>query len=315
MPPQGAAYNVDWVLSNTSNVHVADDRAWFTSYTPFRSKFSRMPGAEPSVEVHGVGTVAIPTRIHHQGKSHKPSREVILHNVLHAPGHFVNIFAMSMEPDLDVSLSCDVKPILESGTNKVLGLVVFNKLWRLWLKGQTQNQSSLDLKNGMYYIHATWPEEEIKKYNTFLAESKTEHASKSDHEPPLTAIEKKFLNKHFGSQFGFLLSYGLSPHRKGDPEEGRRILRALMSDPGASKRPDCHRFVKNSFFPFQVKRKPLSRVVDYKFSVDQLDFIASHYGNSLHFMQSCGLNPYDDDDCDEAVTIVQAFMRDPKDES
>lgn len=315
MPPQGAAYNVAWVLSNTSNVHVANDRAWFTSYTPFRSKLSSMPGAEPSVEVHGVSTVVLPTRIHHQGKSHKPSREVILHNVLHAPGHFINIFATSMEPDLDISLSCDVKPIFKSGTNKVLGLVVFKKLWRLWLKGQTQNQSSLDPKNGMYYIHATWPEEEIKNYNRFLAVSKTEHASKSDHEPPLTTIEKKFRNKRFGSQFGFLLSHGLSAHRKGDLKEGRYILRALMSDPDTSKRVDGHPFVKNNSFSSQFERGPTSHVADYKFSADQLDFIASHYGHSGHFTQSRGLNPYDDDDYDEAVTIVKAFMRLPEDEN
>ncbi|KAG9694711.1 hypothetical protein KCU95_g5530, partial [Aureobasidium melanogenum] len=82
MPPQGAAYNVDWILSNTSNVHVANDRAWFTSCSPFRTKLSTMPGTEPTVEVHGIGTVVLPTRIYRQGKSHKPNREITLHNVL-----------------------------------------------------------------------------------------------------------------------------------------------------------------------------------------------------------------------------------------
>lgn len=61
MPPQGAAYNVDWILSNTSNVHVANDRAWFTTYTPYRTKISGMPGGGPSIDVHGIGTVVLGT--------------------------------------------------------------------------------------------------------------------------------------------------------------------------------------------------------------------------------------------------------------
>lgn len=76
MAPQGDAYNVDWVVSPSSNVHVASDRAWFTDYTPFRTKISAAPGAEPSVEVHGVGTVVLHTRTY--GKGNLPSLHVIL---------------------------------------------------------------------------------------------------------------------------------------------------------------------------------------------------------------------------------------------
>ncbi|KAI4740077.1 hypothetical protein E4T50_09489 [Aureobasidium sp. EXF-12298] len=310
MPPQGAAYNVDWVLSNTSNVHVANDRAWFTSYIPF----------QPTAEVHGIGTVVLPTRIHRQGKSNKPSREITLHNVLYAPRYTANIFAMSMEPDLVVPLSLDVKPIVKRGTDKVLGLVVFKTLWRVWLKGQSQNQSSLDSNgNRMYYFHASWPEEEIKKYNNFVAESKAKQASKSDHEPPLTTEEKEFLKKHYGDEFKFLLSYELSIYKEDDREEGRRILRALMSDFEAEAdaledSEDDDRSIESNDFLADLEQDPTSHVADYKFSADQLDYVEVHYGHSGSFMRCYGLKPWDDKDCDEAVSIIKAFMSDPEDE-
>ncbi|KAH0386950.1 hypothetical protein KCU92_g2179, partial [Aureobasidium melanogenum] len=320
MPPQGAAYNVDWVLSNTSNVHVANDRAWFTSYIPFRTKLSTMPGAEPTAEVYGIGTVVLPTRIHRQGKSNKPSRAITLHNVLYAPRYAVNIFAMSMEPDLDIPLSLDVKPIVKRGTDKVLGLVVFKTLWRVWLKGQSQNQSSLDSNgNRMYYFHASWPEEEVKKYNNFVAEFKAKHASKSDRAPSLTTEEKEFLKKHYGDEFKFLLSYELSIYKEDDREEGRRILRALMSDfeAEADALEDCEdddRSIESNDFLADLEQDPTSHVADCKFSADQLDYVKVHYGHSGSFMRCYGLKPWDDEDCDEAVSIIKAFMSDPEDE-
>ncbi|KAH7375178.1 hypothetical protein B0T11DRAFT_323239 [Plectosphaerella cucumerina] len=47
--------------------------------------------------------------------------------------------------------------------------------------------------------------------------------------PPLTAEEKAWLNKHYGGEFHFLHSYGLSIHKEEDREEGRRIVRGLIS--------------------------------------------------------------------------------------
>ncbi|KAH0360065.1 hypothetical protein KCU65_g9606, partial [Aureobasidium melanogenum] len=318
MPPQGATYDVDWILSNTSNVHVANNLAWFTHYSPFRTKLSTMPGAEPTVEVHGIGIVVLPTRIHRQGKSHKPSREITLHNVLYAPSYTVNIFATSVEPDLVVPLSRDVKPIVKSGTEKVLGLVVFKTLWRVWLKGQSQDQSCLEA-DMMYYFHASWPSEEIKKYNTLLAKVKAEHASKSDRASPLTTTEKDFLKKNYGSEFKFLMMYELSIYKEEDREEGRRILRALLSDFEAEAdaledSEEDDESVESNDFLADLEHDPTSHVADYKFSADQLDYVKAHYGHSGHFMRCYGLKPWDDEDCDEAVSIVKAFMSDPEDE-
>lgn len=137
MAPQGDAYNVDWVVSPSSNVHVASDRAWFTDYTPFRTKISSAPGAEPSVDVHGIGTVVLHTRTHGKGKPSKPACHITLSNVLYVPGNPVNIFStMKMESDVNIKFrfgSNVVEPIIKRDTNLVLGLVVRLKLHKLWL--------------------------------------------------------------------------------------------------------------------------------------------------------------------------------------
>ncbi|KAH6687750.1 hypothetical protein F5X68DRAFT_261113 [Plectosphaerella plurivora] len=46
---------------------------------------------------------------------------------------------------------------------------------------------------------------------------------------PLTEAEREWLKKHYGNEFHFLGSYGLSIYKDDDREEGRRILRGLMS--------------------------------------------------------------------------------------
>jgi hypothetical protein len=215
MPPQGAAYNVDWIFSNTSNVHVATDRAWFATYIPFRTKVAIMPGAEPSLDVYGVGTVVLPTRTHRQGKTHKPSGELTLHHVLHAPGDTVNILAACVEPDISISINSGgdvVSPITEPGSNKVIGLLVHSRLIKLWLKGQSQNQSSLD-PNGLQYVHASWPQSEIDKFNGHLAASQKQ-ASEAEDAPPLTKEEKQYLKEHYGGEYRFLRLYQLSSTRK-----------------------------------------------------------------------------------------------------
>jgi hypothetical protein len=230
MPPQGAAYNVDWIFSNTSNVHVATDRAWFTTYIPFRTKVASMPGAEPDAEIHGIGTVFLPTRTHRQGRSHKPSGELTLHRVLHAPGHTVNIFAACVEPDISISINFGgdvVSSITEPGSNKVIGLLVRLTLTKLWLKGQSQNQSSLD-PDRHYYIHASWPQSEIQKFNNHLAALKKQQAIEADDAPPLTQEEKQYLEEHYGGEYRFLRLYQLSIYKEEDRQEGRRILRAFM---------------------------------------------------------------------------------------
>lgn len=59
---------------------------------------------------------------------------------------------------------------------------------------------------------------------------------------------------------------------------------------------------------------PEGHMTDYLFSDEQLDWIKTHYGNSMTFMFSYGLKFYDEEDCDEAVAIVDAMMNDDSSE-
>jgi hypothetical protein len=310
MSAQGAAYNVDWIFSTTSNVHVATDRAWFTAYIPFRTKVAVMPGAEPTAEIHGIGTVVLPTRTHRQGKSHKPSGELTLHHILHVPGYIVNIFAACKEPDISININFGgdvVSPITEPDSNKVIGLLVRSRLFRLWLKGQSQNQSSLD-PDDLHYIHASWPQSEIQKFNHHLTALKKPQASEAEDAPPLTKEEKQYLKEHYGGEYRFLRLYQLSIYEEEDREEGRRILRAFMSE--SEDADDDQDSIESDEFLAEMEEDPTSHVADYKFDSHQLDLLRTHHGHSGNFMRCCGLKPWDDDDCDEALSIVKAFMED-----
>lgn len=46
--------------------------------------------------------------------------------------------------------------------------------------------------------------------------------------PGYTAEEKKWLKKHWGSEFHFLNSYQLKIYNEEDREEGKAIMKALM---------------------------------------------------------------------------------------
>ncbi|THW02280.1 hypothetical protein D6D26_04437 [Aureobasidium pullulans] len=318
MAPQGDAYNVDWVVSPSSNVHVASDRAWFTDYTPFTTKISAAPGAEPSVEVHGVGTVVLHTRTYGKGKPPKPACHITLTNVLYVPGNPVNIFStMKMESDVNIKFrfgSNAVEPIIKRDTNHVLGLVVRLKLHKLWLQGQSRDQSSLD-PDGMYYIYASWPGTETERYNNRLTqESQAEHVSNlTQAEPPYTTEEKEFLKRCYGGEFDFLMTLGLKIHDEDDREEGRHTLRTLRADsdgeakPKSNKRPRLDSDATPSREATQMQAYA-AHLADRKFTSDQLDFIQKHYHNSGHFMRCHDLDSWQDGACDEAVKTVKTLI-------
>lgn len=326
MPPQGTAYNVDWIISNTSNVHVANDRAWFTTHTPFRTKIATSPGAvEPSVEVHGIGTVVLPTRTYLEGKAHKPSGEITLHTVLYAPTVPVNILAtipLELTQNFNFQFNGRVAtPITKGNSNKVLGLVVRSTLFRLWLKGQSHNQSSLK-PNGFYYFHASWPSSEVARFNKHVTDVNHKRAGGVSQVPPLTDEERQFMKKHYGNEFQFLMTQGLHMHKEEDREDGRRILRAFMAESEDEVEDfndnqdldhnqdfkDDQDSVKSDDLLAELEQDPTSHVAEYKFSSEQLDYIKTRYGHSGNFMRNCNLQPWVDSDCDQAVRLVETFM-------
>ena len=60
MGSSNPAYNVDWICSPICREHGAQNRGWFTSYTPFTSKVTTILGK--SLSVKGIGTVCLPLK-------------------------------------------------------------------------------------------------------------------------------------------------------------------------------------------------------------------------------------------------------------
>jgi hypothetical protein len=79
----------DWVYSFNSNVSVAKDRSWFTSYTPFKSHLGSF-GSETKLNVMGIGTVHIPVRLP-SSKKGKKHGIIEIRGVLHAPNALCNV--------------------------------------------------------------------------------------------------------------------------------------------------------------------------------------------------------------------------------
>ena len=67
MAPTGTAYNVDWVFSNSSDVHLANHRDWFVTFTPFETKvcngFGAITLANAKTKVMGIGDVELPVKV------------------------------------------------------------------------------------------------------------------------------------------------------------------------------------------------------------------------------------------------------------
>jgi hypothetical protein len=63
-------------------------------------------------------------------------------------------------------------------------------------------------------------------------------------------------------------------------------------------------------FLAELEADPTSHVADYHFSEKQLIWIKKYYKHSGNFLLSHGLKPFDDEDCREGRTIVEAMMQD-----
>lgn len=312
MPPPKPAYDVDWVFSNNSNVHVANHLDWFISYEPFLTTFNSGlgDGADGAgAQVFGIGDVELPTKTHPTRAGAAYQGTILLRNVLYAPSAFCNILGSPLFNNYSYTSDsgAGISKITSKTTGACVGLLDNNILFRLRLRGQSAKQSSL--KAGMvYFIRANWPSSEIARWKASRAEHGQEgHASFTETDkdgPHLTDFEKKWLKDHYGSEFHFLRSHGLSIYEDEDRAEGRRILRALMDAESGSDEDSLNSFERD------LVEDPSSHAADYHFSPAELDWIKANYGHSANFLLSYGLKFYNDEDCQEGKQIVRALIGD-----
>src|SRR5436190_2365170 len=92
MAPTGNAYNVDWIVSTVSNAHLANHRAWFVTYKPFRSQASGVIGGTLAIE--GIGDVEL--RVKKPNPKARPSYSIVwLKDVLYSPEAITNQVSVS----------------------------------------------------------------------------------------------------------------------------------------------------------------------------------------------------------------------------
>ncbi|KAF7187898.1 hypothetical protein HII31_10798 [Pseudocercospora fuligena] len=165
MPPTGSAYNIDWIWSFESNVHIANHRDWFTSFTPITSEVNSDNG---SSVVEGIGSVELEVRKLYgeaakRNKGPKNSK-ITLRNVLYVPSFPCNVMGNPIREDYDVSIGAE-RWLMDKQKGTGLGLLDKTKAGtvKLMLKGQAKGDTGLP-DDFPERTKAVWPDEEKKKW-------------------------------------------------------------------------------------------------------------------------------------------------------
>lgn len=392
----GALVSPDWLFSNTSNVSVAKEQGWFTSYTPFKTHLTSIYGGTP-MNVLGIGSVeiAVKLRCPRNGSRH---RSIHAHQVLHSPDAVCNILSWDDILKKGYRLSWGGNGSVKDAQGH--SVVFFDEtkiLMFLKISGPPVGPAtypSLFLKQGrdpnkVWAISVTWPDAERKTLVdcTIVQNGLTVcHIGRRwERIKPYTELEKTWLQEHCQGEFYFLLQNGLSIYKDTDREKGRAVARKLIAtvrievangndkkddstktkikheDDGTEKNKEAGRKanvktgkkggIKNSqkeniktntkdnenadskskaynescesgdgdsdtnSFLEELEEDPMSHVADYKFSVEQLDWIKKHYKHSGNFLICHGFKPYDDSDCEDGKMIIDEAMADSGDEA
>jgi hypothetical protein len=202
--------------------------------------------------VEGVGDVELQLRRTLSDKKRGPrSTTIVLRDVLYVPGAVCNILGGHIVDDFGLATGGAVGgELLNIKTGAVVGLLDCPRLFKLLLKGQPKGETSLK-KDVLYMIRASWPEDEqlrwlrgkvrstpftvkycqVMRTDDTPAEDNPASTGPSSgasnsrtHGPPYTEAEKQWLKKHYGNEFKFLGTLGLSIYKEEDREEGRQII-------------------------------------------------------------------------------------------
>ncbi|PVH94334.1 hypothetical protein DM02DRAFT_693378 [Periconia macrospinosa] len=278
-----------WACLTNSNVHVAKDRGWFKTYTPFTSQINTTPlfASSTYLPVNGIGTVEIPTRRSPNRSGEASHGSILLHGVLHVPDSICNFISIpKMLPDGCVYSTCPhasgkskgtikdrqdrnkayFDPDLPLSCIKVRGYPVGPKLGPHTLH-----------KGVPYLLGCHWEPTEQQKWLDFQAgnaptQTNLGAVSAANECPPYTDEEKAYLKKHWRSEYHFLLQHGLHIHKEEDREEGRRILRAMMAEEASEEESEDDAFGL------------LGHQADYNSSERNLDWAKKHYGNRVCYV-------------------------------
>lgn len=235
MPPTGEAYNVDWIFSNNSDIHVANHLDWFTTYHQFPTRLSG--GFGPGQNAMGIGEVKLPVKTHPKKTGRDAHSTMELKDVLYVPDATCNILGLGpLGGGTAVFLRArQPSKIVNEETGAVLGLLDCTKLYSLRLSGQSPNQTSLQSDRG-YAIRANWSDSERQRWKahqqqlSMTQESDTINGSLESRVPPYTEEEKQWLKENNKDEFHFLRDYGYSIYDEEQRAQGRQLVRAFMKE-------------------------------------------------------------------------------------
>jgi hypothetical protein len=297
--------------SLTLTVSVAKDRGWFKTYTPFISTLDASPlFGNKHVPVLGIGSVEIPTKRSPNTSGVSSHGSLLLHEVLHVPDFLCNVIGQPL------MLTDGCNATLGSSGTKSAGTIkddqgknvayfdpkspLFAIKVRCPPNGPTLGPHAFK-KDVTYVLGCRWDDAEKRKWVEFNARNGL--LTSGQNTASYTAEETAFLKKTYGSEYHFLMQHGLQIYKEEDREEGRAILRAVMREDEMSE-DDESGDQEDEFDMAQL----VGHQADYNFTHRQLDWIEKYYSNSEQFMLCYGLKFYDDEDVQEAKSIVDAMM-------
>ncbi|KAF9690766.1 hypothetical protein EKO04_011015 [Ascochyta lentis] len=232
----------DWIYSDSSNVHVAKDKAWFTSYYPFQSSIGSIYNIGAPTPVIGIGTVELEVKA--RPRSFWPST-IQLHNVLHAPNYICNVLGRPLASVYTISLGRSVHeggPPFRGGlflsgrqvAHFQPGPISLISLAVAQPEGREFSQSPFKDK-AAWVVSCHWDNAERVRWQALQAQAAQE-LEPPKYTPTYTMRELEYVNEHWGTEFRFLTQYRLKIHEEADRSEGRRIIRALMAGRDPAKK-------------------------------------------------------------------------------
>ncbi|EMD88489.1 hypothetical protein COCC4DRAFT_35186 [Bipolaris maydis ATCC 48331] len=192
----------DWVWLNNSNVHVAKDRGWFKTYTPFTSTIRHsIFTSHGHLPVLGVGTVEIPTKRSPNRSGKTSYGSLYLKQVLHVPGFVCNVIGYSIITSDGYSVVTKIDPIKKGTIKDTQGknMAYFDPKGRLF-NVKVRNQPggpklgpSPLRKYACYMLSCEWDSSEQQRWLDHRAE-----CSLSTN-PSYTDAEKKVFQSYLAS--------------------------------------------------------------------------------------------------------------------
>ncbi|KAL8388806.1 hypothetical protein RB595_008944 [Gaeumannomyces hyphopodioides] len=237
----------DWVLATGSNVHVARDRAWFSTYTPFPTFVTSFISTNP-IEAVGIGDVHLPVKLFPKRSGPDAHGTLHLRNVLHMPTGICNLVGGLNTGDYSRALlggleGCSAAIEAQDGRRLgyFVGLPAVLKLSGPPV-GPVVGPSMLE-PGKPYMLSVIWPDSERERWAAAQAGrsgsddgtnqevsdgGKVKDEAEAAPSASYTKEEKDWLKRGWGGEFKFLAAYGLSIYKDEDRDEGRRIVRAMM---------------------------------------------------------------------------------------